>query len=127
MTDFQAADFLNSLTEVVALDHVPAKSSPPDTDGLAGASTDSAHPIDVWLRSQDWSLWSFGGGRYSGPECDTSESFEADPGEPCPTCNGQAWSIDILGGRHCQQCEPQRLDRSRQLAERAERLRKRAP
>ena len=46
------------------------------------------------------------------------------PGPPCPKCGSVEEWTDLLGGRHCQQCDGDLLRRSLDLAERAGRLRK---
>jgi len=47
-----------------------------------------------------------------------------DPGDPCPDCGSLEVWWDLLGERHCQQCEAEKLDRGRRLANRAARLRR---
>ena len=49
------------------------------------------------------------------------------PGSACPKCGGLAEWIDLLGGRHCQICEAETLNKSLRLVELAARLRKQAP
>ena len=42
---------------------------------------------------------------------------------PCPTCIGSEWWQDLMGGWHCERCEPR--TRATQLLEHVQRLRER--
>ena len=46
-----------------------------------------------------------------------------EPGEPCPECRGLLWWETLEGGRHCLDCERAELERNRELARLAQRLR----
>ena len=47
-----------------------------------------------------------------------------EPGEPCAVCGSLESWLDLTGGRRCGVCERDKLARSLQLADRADRLRR---
>ncbi len=87
------------------------------------------HPLDAWLDQQDWSRWRYTNGRLTSPNAKPADEWDKlpNPGGPCPVCGSLDVMWGLWGERICQRCNGEKLERSLKLAERAERLRRRAP
>jgi len=57
-------------------------------------------------------------------DCPAWEQGEQ-PGEPCPVCDSLEYWQDLLGGRHCQQCDGRKLAHALGLLRTAARIRSR--
>ena len=97
----------------------------PETPDVQSVAEIPVHPLDVWLAAEDFSKWTYQGGRYIGPDADPADDFDSlpGPGQPCPVCGSHDLLWGLWGDTCCQRCNPDRLARSFKLAERARRLR----
>ncbi len=88
----------------------------------------AVHPLDTWLEAEDLGRWTHQGGRLTGPDADGGDDWDSlpEPGKPCPVCGSLDVLWNLLGVPTCQRCHPEKLERSRRLAEKAQRLRQKS-
>lgn len=142
---FETIDFLAALygdrrpaTDPMPGDTAADQAEPPGPDpaealgGDGGAADPGGEPSGFDFSG--WVLRPDGKGRlgWEAPDLPEASRWWAvadfdelpEPGDPCPRCGSfETWS-DLLGGEHCGQCEPGKLDRSPKLMHPCTRLRR---
>lgn len=126
---FDAVDFLSGLfslrgTETGAVatpDRIDLRVQGAETDAVKGVP-DHFVELDLDDRLADW-VEIHAEGRVSLVHPDHVDDLIVDLPEPCPNCGGIVVWWDLLGGTHCEQCEPRTV--AQRLRERAEQLRER--